>query len=69
MPTAEVTCNESNVTKESPTTDSVPNAVVVDKPVTDTVMELCCHQKPCPHVPSFQASAMVMTPYIKIILI
>ena len=51
VPNAEVTCNESNVTKLSATTLSVPKAVDAVTPVTDTVIELCWPQKPCPHVP------------------
>jgi len=47
-------------TKASATTDSVPIAVVVDNPVTDTVIELCWPQKPSPQLFSPQASAMVM---------
>jgi hypothetical protein len=69
VPAADVNCNESKVTKLSATTDSVPNANEDETPERVTVIELCWPQNPCPHVPSFQASAMVMTSYIKIILI
>ena len=66
---ADIATAKTTQTTTSATTVSVPNAVVVDNPVTDTVIELCWPHAPSPQLFSPQASAMVMTPYIKIVLI
>jgi hypothetical protein len=69
VPKVDVSVTGEGGTETSAVADAVPNAIVDETPVRVTVTELCCPQKPCPQVPSFQASAMVMTSYIKIVLI